>query len=50
MSLNLREQLYTEMKLFHPYKIVIVAGCGGMWQDAAGQLYIAAGQLYIVVG
>ena len=40
MSLNLREQLHTEMKLFHPYKIVI----------AVGQLYIAAGQLFIAAG
>ena len=35
MSLNLREQLHTEMKLFHtykavhPHKIVIAVGCGG---------------------
>ena len=35
MSLNLREQLHTEMKLFHtykavhPHKVVIAAGCGG---------------------
>ena len=45
MSLNLREQLHTEMKLFHPYKIVIAVGCGGtviycggtcggMWRDS----------------
>ena len=35
MSLNLREQLHTEMKLFHtykavhPHKVAIVVGCGG---------------------
>ena len=28
LSLNLREQLHTEMKLFHSYKIVIAVGCG----------------------
>ena len=46
MSLSLREQLHTEMKLFHtykavhPHKVVI----------AAGQLYIVAGQIYIAAG
>ena len=53
MSLNLREQLHTEMKLFHTYKAVHphkVAIVVGQLYIAAGQLYIAAGQIYIAAG
>ena len=41
MSLNLREQLHTERKLFHTKWL--------LRRDAAQQLYIAAQQLYIAV-
>ena len=52
MSLNLREQLHTEMKLFQPYKIVIAAECGGTCGGTCGGMrrnsYILQQNSYIL--
>ena len=57
MSLNLREQLHTEMKLFHTYKAVhphrvaIAVGCGGTVIYCGGtDIYCGGMVIYIAAG
>ena len=51
MSLNLREQLHTEMKLFHtykavhPHKVAIAVGCSGTVIYCGGTVIYCGGMV-----